>query len=964
MIPPRVHASAQPRLSSLAPARSLAPRILPPSLVLALALATIGCGSKSETSTGPTPVKCQVSLEAPANSITAAGGQEAITVSAQPECSWTASSAATWITGLTPASGQGNGRVEFQAAANPAGTMRQGDIAVNDQHIPVQQQPAPCRFEVSPVAQTISAGGGTITIAVAAPTGCGWQASGEAGWARLTGTSGTGSGSVGLRVDSNEGATRSTALLVAGQTVTVTQESPTSPTSPNSPNCVFSLDQANGVVSAAGGSLTVAVSGTAGCAWTATSEVPWITVVAGASGTGSGTITFNVAATSGAARSGTLTIAGRAFTVMQQGAAGPAPAPNCSYSIAPDNQSLGAAGGEGAAITISTSAGCAWMATSQAFWITLTSPASGSGPGTVTFTVAANGGGARTGSLSVAGRAFTVTQQAAAGPGPGPDCSYSIAPDNQSIGAAGGEGATIAISTSSGCAWTAASQAGWITLTSPASGSGPGTATFTVAANGGGARTGSLSVAGRSFTVTQQAAAAPGPDCSYSIDPDSQSMGAAGGEGAAIRVSTSGGCAWTAASQAGWITVTSPASDRGPGTVRFTVAANGGGARTGSLSVAGRTFTVTQQAAAGPGPAPSCSYSIAPDNQSIGAAGGEGATIAISTSAGCAWTAASQAAWITLTSPASGSGPGTVTFTVAANGGGERTGSLSIAGRAFTVTQQAAAGPGPSCSYSIAPDNQTIGAAGGEGERIRISTMGRCAWTAASQAAWITLTSPASGSGPDTVTFTVAANGGGERTGSLSIAGRAFTVTQRAAAAPAPSCSYSIAPQSQSMGAAGGNGSTVAVSTAAGCAWSARSNEGWITLGSGANGNGPGVVTFSAAANNAMARNGTLTIAGQSFTVNQASACTFSINPTELSINEEGGPGTVAVSAGAGCGWTASSNDSWITITGGSSGSGNGTVRFDVASTNGKKRDGTLTIAGRTFKVDQNKKNDLTGDGN
>ena len=871
MIPPRVHASAQPRLSSLAPARSLAPRILPPSLVLALALATIGCGSKSETSTGPTPVKCQVSLEAPANSITAAGGQEAITVSAQPECSWTASSAATWITGLTPASGQGNGRVEFQAAANPAGTMRQGDIAVNDQHIPVQQQPAPCRFEVSPVAQTISAGGGTITIAVAAPTGCGWQASGEAGWARLTGTSGTGSGSVGLRVDSNEGATRSTALLVAGQTVTVTQESPTSPTSPNSPNCVFSLDQANGVVSAAGGSLTVAVSGTAGCAWTATSEVPWITVVAGASGTGSGTITFNVAATSGAARSGTLTIAGRAFTVMQQGAAGPAPAPNCSYSIAPDNQSLGAAGGEGAAITISTSAGCAWMATSQAFWITLTSPASGSGPGTVTFTVAANGGGARTGSLSVAGR---------------------------------------------------------------------------------------------SFTVTQQAAAAPGPDCSYSIDPDSQSMGAAGGEGAAIRVSTSGGCAWTAASQAGWITVTSPASDRGPGTVRFTVAANGGGARTGSLSVAGRTFTVTQQAAAGPGPAPSCSYSIAPDNQSIGAAGGEGATIAISTSAGCAWTAASQAAWITLTSPASGSGPGTVTFTVAANGGGERTGSLSIAGRTFTVTQQAAAAPAPSCSYSIAPDNQTIGAAGGEGERIRISTMGRCAWTAASQAAWITLTSPASGSGPDTVTFTVAANGGGERTGSLSIAGRAFTVTQRAAAAPAPSCSYSIAPQSQSMGAAGGNGSTVAVSTAAGCAWSARSNEGWITLGSGANGNGPGVVTFSAAANNAMARNGTLTIAGQSFTVNQASACTFSINPTELSINEEGGPGTVAVSAGAGCGWTASSNDSWITITGGSSGSGNGTVRFDVASTNGKKRDGTLTIAGRTFKVDQNKKNDLTGDGN
>ena len=84
----------------------------------------------------------------------------------------------------------------------------------------------------------------------------------------------------------------------------------------------------------------------------------------------------------------------------------------------------------------------------------------------------------------------------------------------------------------------------------------------------------------------------------------------------------------------------------------------------------------------------------------------------------------------------------------------------------------------------------------------------------------------------------------------------------------------------------------------------------------------------------------------------------FQFNPKELSINEEGGRGTVAVSAGAGCGWTATSNESWITITDGASGSGNGTVRYNVGSTNGKKRTGTLTIAGRTFTVDQDKKND------
>ena len=160
------------------------------------------------------------------------------------------------------------------------------------------------------------------------------------------------------------------------------------------------------------------------------------------------------------------------------------------------------------------------------------------------------------------------------------------------------------------------------------------------------------------------------------------------------------------------------------------------------------------------------------------------------------------------------------------------------------------------------------------------------------------------------------------------------------------------------MGAAGGDGFAVAVWTAAGCAWTARSNAGWITLGSGANGNGAGVVTFSVAANGATARSGTLTIAGQTFTVNQISAsCSYSIDPKELKIGDQGGPGTVAVSAGAGCEWTAASNESWITITGGATGSGNGTVRFIVESYN-KKRTGSLTVAGRAFKVEQDKKND------
>jgi hypothetical protein len=202
----------------------------------------------------------------------------------------------------------------------------------------------------------------------------------------------------------------------------------------------------------------------------------------------------------------------------------------------------------------------------------------------------------------------------------------------------------------------------------------------------------------------------------------------------------------------------------------------------------------------------------------------------------------------------------------------------------------------------------------------------------------------------------VSANSGGARTGTIAIAGRTLTINQAAAASS--SCTFSIGSHNQSIGAAGGAGVAVAVSAAAGCAWNARSNDGWIALVSGATGTGAGVVTFNVAANTAAARTGTLTIAGETFTVNQAAgSCTYSINPTEQAINEKGGPIAVAVSAGAGCGWTATSNESWITITDGASGTGNGTVRFNVESTGGKRRIGTLTIAGRTFTVDQDKKN-------
>ncbi len=83
-------------------------------------------------------------------------------------------------------------------------------------------------------------------------------------------------------------------------------------------------------------------------------------------------------------------------------------------------------------------------------------------------------------------------------------------------------------------------------------------------------------------------------------------------------------------------------------------------------------------------------------------------------------------------------------------------------------------------------------------------------------------------------------------------------------------CSYALSSASLNIGGGGGAGS-VSVTAGAGCAWTAVSNVPFITINPGSNGGtGNGTVNFTVAANSSAARSGTLTIAGQTFTVNQA----------------------------------------------------------------------------------------------
>jgi hypothetical protein len=174
--------------------------------------------------------------------------------------------------------------------------------------------------------------------------------------------------------------------------------------------------------------------------------------------------------------------------------------------------------------------------------------------------------------------------------------------------------------------------------------------------------------------------------CGYNINPTTQNFAGGGGNGT-VNITTGANCPWTAARSASWISFTSPSSGTGGGALNFTVAANNtAAARTGTITVGDKTFTVTQEA----GNAPTCAYTLNPAG-GIGYPSGQqtGRTLTVTTGANCQWTATADQNWITITGGATGTGSGTVTYSLAANTGAARTGTITVQGQNFTVTQAA-----------------------------------------------------------------------------------------------------------------------------------------------------------------------------------------------------------------------------------------------------------------------------------
>jgi CSLREA domain-containing protein len=770
---------------------------------------------------------------------------------------------------------------------------------------------ANCTYSLNPTTMpSFPVAGGTASVALTTLGGCPWEAQSDVSWITLnSGSAGsTGSANILFTVQPNSGAARTGKITIGGETLAITQ--------PN--NCTYTLSANSRNFTNAAGSDTVFLtpSDPATCSWTVTKDQPWISVTP-TEGIGIKSLTYSVQANNGAARSGTFTVGNQVFTITQAATA-------CNYSINPTSQPFSAAANTAGSIAVTTTANCAWTATksANASWVTITSPASGTGPGTVTFSVAANTGAARTATITIGGQIFTINQEA--------PCAYSILPTSQNVPGGGGN-YTFSVTTASSCAWTATTTFPWITFPNGSTGTGNGQVSFSVAQNTtGGTRTGTITVNGQIFTITQTA-------CSFSIDPTTRNFTLTGGTQNIVVTATSN-CAWSATvtSNSPWVTISSGSTGSGNGTVAISVTPNNGAQRMATLSIAGQTFTVTQD--------PGCTYSIEPTSSQPLSAAGQNSSFTLTTISGCQWTATTTDTWITFPNGQNGTGSGPVNFTVLANTGVARTGKIIVGGKEFTVNQL------NGCAYSLTPASAPFTSAGGNGS-VALSTVVGCPWSAVSDSpTWLVInTGSASSTGPGNIAFTVSPNNGPPRSGKITVGGQIFTVNQEIG------CRFTLSPTSSpQIPKAGVTNSTFTLTaTDPGCTWTAAANQPWILV-SPSNGNGTTTISYSVQPNTGIARTGTITIGGQTFTINQESGCTFAFTPPDTSFQFAGGPGSFTVTPNnPGCTWTATPTASWITINGNASGTGNGTVNFTVAENITPERIGNISVNGQFFKITQ-----------
>lgn len=183
----------------------------------------------------------------------------------------------------------------------------------------------------------------------------------------------------------------------------------------------------------------------------------------------------------------------------------------------------------------------------------------------------------------------------------------------------------------------------------------------------------------------------------------------------------------------------------------------------------------------------------------------------------------------------------------------------------------------------------------------------------------------------------------------------ACSSTQTSINAPtADKCQVSASSSPSAFTAGGGQGS-LTITTARDCTWSISSDASWVSIAGDSGGQGEASIPYAVAPNLVPSpRSARVVVGSQSVALNQAAApCTFAVSRGGDLIGYAGGRLSVDVATLAGCGWSASSEAAWISVSSGPSGSGSATVGLAVAANAGAARVARVNVAGQNYTVSQ-----------
>ena len=518
------------------------------------------------------------------------------------------------------------------------------------------------------------------------------------------------------------------------------------------------------------------------------------------------------------------------------------------------------------------------------------------------------------------------------------DPKIAISPVVRSMEQLGGTGA---INTSGSGTWKASVSSSWIHLTAT-SGTAGYAVGYTVDANNEvEQRIGYVYVSGYVHTITQDGIGA-------TLDQSSADFEWGGGSGS-VSVSAPSGKTWHAKSNVSWISVSS-SSGTGATSVKYTVAKfDEVSTRSGTLTIADRTFTVNQTGRR----MTLKEYSSSSDYLA------DTVKIKVNALASTEWSVSKNVDWIAITDAGNGHGGDTVEISIAENPSyNARSGKVTIGTETFTVSQQGR----DSLVFRIGRTEAEYDENGISLERVAVTATPDLGWAAKSGVDWIEVSSSAkSGSGDGSFTYKVKPNPTlYPRSGEITVTAASATVpvkrleiSQKAAVATLSMSSYTFESAKESV--------QLGLATGAIVGWEVINTNSWLTV-AGATKVGSCTLTLTAAQNTSVrSRSGVVRIADHDFVVTQRGRG-VKLSYEERVFNTDGkttganAENVITVTTDSDVSWAAIASDpTWIVIYQGMSGTGNGTIKFVVAPYvgAGEIRKGTITVGDQTVYVTQ-----------